>query len=102
MTVRTLLYGCETWVPTQRDVSRIQAEEMRFLGRVKGCTKTDRFRNEEELHVEALIHKITEYRGKWLERLLRMDNTTLPKIAYNYSPTGRPDFGRQRKRWRDL
>ena len=31
----TLLYGSETWVSTKRDMTRLEAAEMRFLRSVK-------------------------------------------------------------------
>jgi len=35
----TLLYGSETWVTTTRDMTGLEAAEMRFLRSVKGCTR---------------------------------------------------------------
>jgi len=43
----TLSYSIENWVTKQKDISRIQAAEMRFLSKVKGCTKSDTVCNEE-------------------------------------------------------
>ena len=42
----TLLYGSETWVTTERDVTRLEAAEMRFLRSVKGYTRLDKIRSE--------------------------------------------------------
>ena len=41
-----LLYGSETLVTTTRDVTRLEAAEMRFLRSVKGYTRVDKIRNE--------------------------------------------------------
>ena len=41
-----LLYGSETWVTTKRDMTRLEAAEMRFLRIVKGYTRLDKIRNE--------------------------------------------------------
>jgi len=41
-----LLYGSETWVATTRDMTRLEAAEMRFLRSVKGYTRLDKIRNE--------------------------------------------------------
>lgn len=51
--VPTLLDGSETWT-TKTEESRIQALEMRFLRRVKGCTKLDRLRNR-DIRTELFI-----------------------------------------------
>ena len=42
----TLLYGSETWVTTKRDMTCLEAAEMRFLRSVKGCTRLDKIRSE--------------------------------------------------------
>jgi len=42
----TLLYGSERWVTTKRDMTRLEAAEMRFLRSVKGYTRLDKTRSE--------------------------------------------------------
>jgi hypothetical protein len=42
----TVFYGSETWVPTNRDMTRLEAAEMRFLRSVKRYTRLDKIRNE--------------------------------------------------------
>ena len=42
MVVPTLLYGSETWTLQRRHRSKIQAMEMRYLGKVEGVTRMDR------------------------------------------------------------
>jgi hypothetical protein len=42
----TLLYGSETWVTTKRDMTSLEAAEMRFLRSVKGYARLDKIRNE--------------------------------------------------------
>ena len=41
----TLLYGNETWVTTTRDMTRLEAAEMRLLRNVKGYTRLDKIRS---------------------------------------------------------
>ena len=41
-----LTYGSESWVLTERDVSKIRAAEMKYLHGVRGITKLDRIRND--------------------------------------------------------
>jgi hypothetical protein len=42
-----LMFGSETWVHSQKEVNNIQTAEMRFLRKVKGCTRSDRIINED-------------------------------------------------------
>ena len=61
MATPQIMYGSETWTDNRRQNSQIQAAEMRFLRRVKGCTRLDRYRNEDirqELNIYRLTQKI--------------------------------------------
>jgi len=42
----SLLYGSETWVTTKRDMTGLEAAEMRFLRSVTGYTRLDTIRSE--------------------------------------------------------
>ena len=98
----TLLYGSETWVTTKRDMTRLEAAEMRFLRSVNGYTRLDKIRSEfirKELEMSAIQDVTTKYKQNWINHLERMDNTRLLKHTLNYKPRGRRDRGRPRKRW---
>jgi len=41
----SLLYGCETWVTTKRDVTGLEAAELRFIRSVTGYTRLDKIRS---------------------------------------------------------
>jgi len=98
----TLLYGSEPWVTTKRDMTRLEAAEMRFLRSVKGYTRLYKI-GSEVIRIELEISGIQDVRAKYkqncINHLERMDNTRLPKHALNYKPRGRRDRGRPRKRW---
>ena len=97
-----LLYGSETWVTTTRDVTRLEAAEMRFLRSVKGYTRLDKIRSEvirKQLEISGIQDVSLKYKQNWINHLERMDSTRLPKHALNYKPRGRRDRGRPRKRW---
>ena len=96
----TLLYGSETWVTTKRDMTRLEAVEMRFLRSVN--TKLDKIRSElirKELEISGIQDFRSKHKQNWNNHLERMDNTRLPKHALNYKPRGRRDRGRPRKLW---
>ena len=98
----SLLYGSETWVNTKRDMTGLEAAEMRFVRRVTGYTKLDRTRNEiirKEIEIPGIRDVRTKYKQNWINHLERMDKNRLPKHALDYKPRGRRDRGRARKRW---
>jgi len=98
----TLLYGSETWVTTKRDMTRLEAAEMRFLRSVKGYTRLDKIRSEvirKGGEISGIQDVRAKYRQNWINHLERTVNTRLPKHALNYKPRGRRDRGRPRKRW---
>ena len=98
----TLLYGSETWVTATRDMTRLEAAEMRFLRNVKGYTRLDKIRSaviRTELKISGIQDVRSKYKQNWINHLERTDNTRLPKHALNYKHRGRRDLGRPRKRW---
>jgi len=98
----SLIYGSETWVTTQRDRTRLEAAEMRFLRSVTGYTRLDKIRSEDirqEQEISGTQEVRLKYKQNWINHLERMDNTRLPKHALTYKPRGRRDRGRPRKRW---
>ena len=99
----TLLYGSETWVTTTRDMTRLEAAEMRLLRSVKGYTRLDKTRSEvirKELEIYGIQDVRSKHKQNWINHLERMDNTRLPQHALNYkSRRRRRDRGRPRKRW---
>ena len=98
----TLLYGSETWVTTTRDMTGLEAAEMRFLRSVKGYTRLDKISSEvirKELEISGIQDVRSKHKQNWINDLERMDNTRLPKQALNYKPRGRKDRGRPRKQW---
>jgi len=98
----SLLYGIETWVTTKRDMTRLEAEEMRFLRSVTGYTRLDKIRSEvirKELEISGIQDVRLKYKQNWINHLERMDNTRVPKHAHNYKPRGSRDRGHPRKLW---
>jgi len=98
----SLLYGSETWVTTGRDMTGLEAAEMRFLRSVTGYTRLDKIGSEDirqELEISGIQDVRLKYKQHWINHLERMDNTRLPKYALTCKPRGRRDRGRPRKRW---
>jgi len=95
----SLLYGSETWVTTERDMTGLEAAGMSFVRSVTGYTRLDKIRREvirKELEISGIQDVRLKYRQNWINQLERMDNTRLPKHAHNYKARGRRDRGRHR------
>ena len=96
-----LLYGSETWITTNRDMTRLEAVEMSFLRNIMGYTRPDKIRSEvirKELEISGIQDVRLKYKQNWINHLERKNNTILPKHALNYKPRVRRDRGRPRKR----
>ena len=92
----SIIYG------TKRDMTRLEAAEMRFLRSVKGYTRLDKIRSEvirNELEISGIQDVRLKYKHNWINHLERMDNTRLPKHALSYKSRGRRDRGCRKKRW---
>jgi hypothetical protein len=89
----SLLYRSETWVPTKRDMTCLEAAEM------------DKIRSEDvrqELEISGIQDVRLKYKQNWINHLERMDNNRLLKHALTYKPRGRKDHGRPRKQWQHI
>jgi DNA/RNA endonuclease YhcR with UshA esterase domain len=92
MTAPILMHGSETWVHSQKEMNKIQAAEMRFLRKTKGCTRLDRTRNENiraQLNICSIFGRITNYRNRWKVHINRMEDHRLPKQITKYKPMGK-------------
>lgn len=97
-----LTYASETWVMKKRQVSRIQACEMKFQRSRLGITRMDRVRNEkvrEVLKEQPLQMTIEESRLRWYGHLKRMEDDRIPKVTHEMVMGGKRPRGRPRDRW---
>ena len=103
--VPTVLYGSEAWVLNARDVSRVEAVEMRCLRSMCGVTKYDRVRNErirEQTGVQMRMGERAEQaRLRCYGHVMRMDEGRYVRKIHESSMPGVRPRGRPRKRWLD-
>jgi hypothetical protein len=87
------------------DTSRIQAAEMCLLRAVKGCRRHDGPRNENirnELEVEPIQDKLSNFRENWKTYLERMPEEKVPKQVVQYQPRVRRTVGLLWKGWNQM
>lgn len=100
-----LTFGCESWVLSVQDISKIRAVEMKYLRRVKGITKRDRIRNEairEELKIEPIEDYIERRQLGWWGHLIRMEEDTQTRKVWETKMTGKRKKGRPKQTWDDV
>ena len=69
----TLLYVSETWVTMKRDMTGLEAAEMRLLRSVKGYTRLDKIRSEvirKELDISGIEDVRAKYKLNWINHLM--------------------------------
>ncbi|KAL1446149.1 hypothetical protein WDU94_012366 [Cyamophila willieti] len=100
-----LTYGAETWVMQQKEDSRIQAAEMKFLRSTVGKTRRDRIRNENirsMVGTEKLQDRIERSRLRWYGHVKRMDEQRIPKKMFELEIDSVRPVGRPRTRYRKM
>ena len=101
--IPALTYGCESWVLTEWEKSRLQATEMRVLRKVAGVTRLDQVRNEtvrNRLRLEPVLKKVKRGRECWKVKVESRKGSVVEKVLTGEGVGKRPR-GRPRKRWRD-
>ena len=100
--VPVMKYAAEIWTMTQRDESRVQAAEMKFLRSMVQKTRRDRVRNEDirkELGIQKLNDKLEQNRLRWFGHVKRMNEVRLPRQAMERGMSGKRGRGRPRMPW---
>jgi hypothetical protein len=105
-----VLYGCETWSLTVREVHKVRAFENRVLRRIfgpkrDGVTRGWRKLHNEELHnlysSASMIRIIKSRRMRWAGHVVRMGEKRNVYRLLVGKPDGKRPLGRPRGRWID-
>lgn len=100
----TLLYGSETWPTKEKHERQITAIEMKYMRKIVGITKMDRWTNErvmEEVEQEPIINKIEKRQLHWYGHITRMGQERMTKRVIEARRVGKRKVGRPRKKWED-
>jgi hypothetical protein len=99
-----LTYGSEAWTICKSDITRIIANEMKFLRRTAGYTELDKKRNTEivqELKINSVLEHMDQCRNNCKQHVQRMDRSRVPRQMMTCRPKGKRSLGRPLKRRRE-
>ena len=101
LVVNTLLYACETWTITSRQLQRLEVFHNRCLRRMKGVSMLDHVSTEQLHAMEPVTAPIAVWirraQLRWLGHLVRREDDYPPKcvmFAHYMQPAGRRPRGR--------
>ena len=101
----TLLYGCETWAATRRQLKKMEAFHHRCLRRLMGIKWQELVPTTDVLAragIERVETMIRACRLKWLGHVARMPDDRLPKkLLFGKLEHGARHAGGQKRRWKD-
>lgn len=97
-----LTFGCESWVLSKGQKSKIQAVEMKYLRRVMGVTKRDRLRNidiRRDLEIQPTLDFIEQRQLSWWGHLVRMEERRPVRRIWEARIERYKKRGRPRQTW---
>jgi hypothetical protein len=100
-----LLYGAETWNPTQRDSQRIHVTEMRMVRWCQGKTLLDKVPNDTlraNVSVTDVRAKMRQARLRWFGHIRRRSPDYVANVVDRLEVSGRRPRGRPRMSWRQV
>ena len=98
----TLLYGCESWVTTERLHQKLQAAEMKYLRRVAGFSLLDKIRNDtirNKLEMESARTYLQRAQLRWWGHLNRLPRDRQVRRVWEARKPGKRRRGRPRREW---
>jgi hypothetical protein len=100
----SLLYGSESWPARGKEISTINAAEMKYFRWIAGKTRRDRIRNERirgDLGQEGIENRLVKRQLKRYGHVVRMGEERKPKQFLEARPGGRRPRGRPRWSYED-
>ena len=93
----SLLYGCETWTLTKKQVRRLEKfhqSTLRKIARIKWFHKVTNYEVLSRCNISSLQSMIDKARLRWTGHVIRMKDDRIPKaLLYGRLTTGTPKRG---------
>jgi len=98
-----LLYGCEVWNTTKKQMKRFEVFHQRCLRRILTIKWFNRVKNVDVLNrarINSIETFIAAMRLRWYGHVVRMPDERLPKYLISWTPKhGKRSRGRPRRSW---
>ena len=98
-----LLYECECWRVTRTDMKSLSSFHHNCLKQICKTFWPNTITNTNLLKLTnstCILKQIRQKRLRWLCQVLRMDRSSIPKIALRWTPAGKRPRGRPKTTWR--
>ena len=93
----SLLYGCETWTLTKKQIKRLEnfhQRTLRKIARIKWFHKVTNYEVLSSCNISSLQSMMDKARLRWTGHVVRMKNDRIPKaLLYSRLATGIPKRG---------
>ncbi|KAL9983368.1 hypothetical protein ACROYT_G005527 [Oculina patagonica] len=99
----TLLYGCESWKATKAICHKLDTFQNRCLRRILNIFWPNIISNAELRRATStnnISSEVKKRRWRWIGHVLRMDPSSIPRVALHWTPTGKRARGRPKETWR--
>lgn len=99
----TLLYGCECWRMTERDLSKLASFHTTSLRKILRIFWPQKISNDQLLKQtkqEDIRTIVTRRRWRWIGHVLRKGNNNIARTAMRWTPEGKRRRGRPKTTWR--
>ena len=98
-----LLYGCETWLMTEKLRARLQTFVNKCLRKVLRIFWPDWITNRDlwsTTNQVPIDEEIRQRKWRWLSHTMRKDHHSITRQSLRWNPAGRRSRGRPKKTWR--
>ena len=98
-----LLYGSECWRVTKTDMNSLSSFHHNCLKQICKIFWPNTITNTNLLKLTnstCILNQIRQKRLRWFWHVLRMDRSSIPKIALRWTPAGKRPRGRPKTTWR--
>ena len=89
----TLLYGCESWKKTKAICHKLDTILL-------PAPHPEHLLAQYHIEYRTEVYEVKKRRWRWIGHVLRMEPSTIPRVAMHWTPPGKWTIGRLKETWR--